>query len=98
MQLVGRPLAGLVPFDEAVSHAFFGREKTRRRSAVTRRPSRDRGAGRAPAPDPLLIVVGDSGSGKSSLVRAGLLPRFRGGNFRTAARSIIGASEFPVRR
>src|SRR3954452_12097056 len=29
----------------------------------------------------LLMIVGDSGSGKSSIARAGLLPRFRGGAF-----------------
>jgi WD40 repeat protein len=29
--------------------------------------------------EPLVMIVGDSGSGKSSLVRAGLIPAFRGG-------------------
>ena len=61
------PFPGLRPFEFNESHLFFGRdgqvEKLIEKLAVTR----------------FLAVVGTSGSGKSSLVRAGLLPALRGG-------------------
>ncbi|MFJ9647643.1 trypsin-like peptidase domain-containing protein [Streptomyces sp. NPDC101206] len=57
------PFRGLAAFTEADADLFHGRaEETRQlREAV--------------AGHPLTLVVGPSGSGKSSLVRAGLLPR-----------------------
>jgi ABC-type Fe3+/spermidine/putrescine transport system ATPase subunit len=61
------PFPGLRPFEFDESHLFFGRdgqvEKMIARLAATH----------------FLAVVGTSGSGKSSLVRAGLLPALRGG-------------------
>ena len=67
VQLVDQPFLGLRAFDEEHAHLFFGREtETEELVEKLRR-------------EPLLMVVGDSGSGKSSLVRAGLVPRFRGG-------------------
>ncbi|MFC8508392.1 trypsin-like peptidase domain-containing protein [Streptomyces sp. NPDC057411] len=59
------PFRGLAPFTEADADLFHGREDETRRllDAVARRP--------------LTLVVGPSGSGKSSLVRAGLLPALR---------------------
>jgi DNA-binding SARP family transcriptional activator/ABC-type glycerol-3-phosphate transport system substrate-binding protein/tRNA A-37 threonylcarbamoyl transferase component Bud32 len=65
------PYKGLEPFDEADSGQFFGRERL-----VERMLSRLGG------PDPLnrfLAVVGPSGSGKSSVVHAGLIPALRAG-------------------
>jgi len=56
------PFPGLRPFAEQDSHWFFGREK--QTSALYRLVDRNR----------FTTVVGSSGSGKSSLVRAGLLP------------------------
>lgn len=58
-----RPYPGLRPFESAEWPIFFGREKMV--DAVVARLVRDR----------LVVVHGDSGSGKSSLVRAGVLPR-----------------------
>ena len=60
------PYRGLLSFEERHSHLFFGRERwvERLEKAVHERP--------------LCIVLGASGSGKSSLVQAGLLPRLRG--------------------
>jgi len=63
------PYKGLRAFDEADSEDFFGRE------AVTARLFER--LTEAPLPARFLAVVGPSGSGKSSLIRAGLLPALR---------------------
>ena len=62
------PYPGLPPFDEADASRFFGRE-----ADVAALLKRLRGGQR------LLTLVGASGSGKSSLVRAGLIPAIRTG-------------------
>lgn len=59
------PYAGLSSFQESDAHRFFGR--SREIAAVVQRLS-DR---------PLLGVVGGSGAGKSSFVRAGLIPALK---------------------
>ncbi|QZY29721.1 hypothetical protein K6T13_03235 [Nocardioides coralli] len=59
------PYLGLVPYDIADSDAFFGREKD---VAACRRRLADTG---------VVAVVGPSGSGKSSLVRAGVAAALR---------------------
>src|SRR5213078_2853055 len=56
------PFKGLAPFEEADAEFFFGRERLV-----------DELAGRLHE-TPFLALVGASGSGKSSLLRAGLLP------------------------
>jgi DNA-binding SARP family transcriptional activator/WD40 repeat protein len=61
------PYKGLAPFDAVDADYFFGRERL-----VADLVARLVGA-------PLLGVVGPSGSGKSSVVRAGLLPALAGG-------------------
>ena len=61
------PFPGLRPFETDEYRLFFGREG--QSDALINRLQRSR----------LLAVVGTSGSGKSSLVRAGLLPALRGG-------------------
>jgi DNA-binding SARP family transcriptional activator/WD40 repeat protein len=63
------PYKGLRSFAEADATDFFGRE-----AFVERLLERIRKAGR------FLAVVGPSGSGKSSAVRAGLVPAIRGGS------------------
>ena len=65
------PYKGLRPFDEADAADFFGREALTAR-LVTRLGEVARASG-------FLAVVGPSGSGKSSVVRAGLLPALRAG-------------------
>ncbi|HEX8284632.1 MAG TPA: penicillin-insensitive murein endopeptidase [Pyrinomonadaceae bacterium] len=61
------PFPGLRPFETDEYRLFFGREG--QSDALVERLERSR----------FLAVVGTSGSGKSSLIRAGLLPALRGG-------------------
>lgn len=59
------PYRGLMPYDERHRELFFGREKVK--AALHRRVMST----------PMTVVVGASGTGKSSLVKAGLLPSLR---------------------
>lgn len=61
------PYRGLMPYDEKHRDLFFGRQK-----AITDLTARV-------TEQALTVVVGASGTGKSSLVKAGLLPRLRNG-------------------
>ncbi|WP_224370987.1 bifunctional serine/threonine-protein kinase/formylglycine-generating enzyme family protein [Hyalangium versicolor] len=63
----GNPYRGLAPFEAEHRALFFGRDSDIR--AVIERLRRQ----------PLVLVAGDSGVGKSSLCRAGLLPRIAQG-------------------
>ena len=62
-KLKGSPFRGLLAFEEGHSSVFFGRE-----GAIARAIAKLRQA-------PFLLVIGASGSGKSSLLKAGLVPR-----------------------
>src|SRR5881398_1812289 len=64
---ITNPFPGLRPFETEEYRLFFGREG--QSDALIARLGRSR----------FLAVVGTSGSGKSSLVRAGLLPALHGG-------------------
>ncbi len=64
---VSNPFPGLPPFEPHQSHLFFGRDEQVEELLIRLGASR------------FLAVVGRSGSGKSSLVRAGLLPALYGG-------------------
>jgi hypothetical protein len=67
--VVDYPFVGLASFGEETAELFHGRvEETEELVECLRRTN-------------LVMVVGDSGSGKSSLARAGLVPRFRGAAF-----------------
>jgi hypothetical protein len=63
------PYRGLLPLEADDAGIFFGRE-----AAVIDALDRLRGLREAPPPR-LLVILGASGAGKSSLLRAGLLPR-----------------------
>jgi WD40 repeat protein len=69
------PFPGLRPFEPEDAHLFYGRERQTRE--LLQRLSNHR----------FLAVVGSSGSGKSSLVRAGLLPALRKGFLFEAGRA-----------
>ena len=82
------PFKGLASFDVADAPYFFGRERL-----VAELVARLVGA-------PLLGVVGPSGSGKSSVVRAGLLPALAGGVLPGSehwAQVLIRPGEHPLR-
>lgn len=64
---IENPFPGLRPFNSDESHLFFGRDG--QSDELLERLGKNR----------FLAVVGTSGSGKSSLVRAGLLPTVHGG-------------------
>jgi WD40 repeat protein len=68
------PYRGLEAFDEEHAHLYFGRESYVQRVLEQLRRGR------------FLAVVGPSGSGKSSLVRAGVVPRLRAGELPGSAR------------
>ena len=61
------PFPGLRPFSQKEDYLFFGREQQVAELVTLLRKQR------------FLAVTGTSGSGKSSLVRAGLLPELQGG-------------------
>ncbi len=82
---VGNPYRGLEPFEMEHRGAFFGRDIEIR--AVEQRLRKE----------PMVVVAGDSGVGKSSLCKAGVLPRF----LRSAAdtgRSLRVSSFVPSRQ
>ncbi|GGQ22143.1 hypothetical protein GCM10010140_60470 [Streptosporangium pseudovulgare] len=72
------PYRGLVPFGEADAEVFHGREVTTAQLLTT--------VSRRLAAPGLVVVTGASGAGKSSLLRAGLLPAIGRGELTAAAR------------
>jgi WD40 repeat protein/DNA-binding SARP family transcriptional activator len=75
------PYKGLRPFFEADASDFFGREEFVERLLAR---MAEKGPGSR-----FLAVVGPSGSGKSSVVRAGLVPALRGGALRGSGRWFV---------
>jgi uncharacterized C2H2 Zn-finger protein/energy-coupling factor transporter ATP-binding protein EcfA2 len=69
------PYPGLRPFDANENHLFFGRDGQSDEILTSLRRNR------------FVAVVGTSGSGKSSLIRAGLLPLLHGGFMAQASSS-----------
>jgi hypothetical protein len=67
----GCPYRGLLPFEEADAEVFYGRERLTAELAVMVAGRARRGG--------MVVVTGASGAGKSSLLRAGLLPKLAGG-------------------
>ena len=75
------PFKGLRPFDEADAPDFFGREGlTQEIIARLSEPGADAR---------FLAIVGPSGSGKSSVVRAGVLPALRQGALPGGTRCVV---------
>jgi WD40 repeat protein len=65
------PYRGLRPLEEADAAIFFGRESQVTKALDSLRRLHDG------APERLLVILGASGAGKSSFLRAGVLPRLR---------------------
>lgn len=63
----GSPFRGLEPFGAKHADVFFGRSEARTRAIERLKNTADAGY-------PFMLVVGPSGSGKSSFVRAGMVP------------------------
>jgi len=78
---VANPYKGLEAFDEADAVDFFGRGDLI--DEILKRFADDGVRSR------LVLVVGASGAGKSSAIRAGLLPRVRGGEGPDSARWLV---------
>ena len=72
---VQNPFPGLRPFEFGDNHLFFGRDQ--QTTELTTRLRKNR----------FVAVVGTSGSGKSSLVRAGLMPELLSGTMASAGSS-----------
>src|SRR5579859_2922708 len=89
----GGPYLGLVPFEERDARLFYGRDELAEQ-LVRRLAGRLDGAG-------MLLVAGESGSGKSSLLRAGLLPRLAAGDLGPGSerwpRRVIRPTASPLR-
>jgi energy-coupling factor transporter ATP-binding protein EcfA2 len=73
-RIVQNPFPGLRSFEESESHLFFGREG--QVDALLDRLAENK----------FVSVTGTSGSGKSSLVRAGLIPALRAGGLNIGSR------------
>jgi len=89
----GGPYLGLVPFEERDARLFYGRDELADQ-LVQRLAERPDGAG-------ILLVAGESGSGKSSLLQAGLLPRLAAGGLGPGSqrwpRRVIRPTASPLR-
>ena len=82
------PFKGLAYFSESDAELFFGRELLTANLTAQLDPDSDRR---------FLAVVGASGSGKSSIVRAGLIPALKRGDTMADGRSPpSGSSSWPV--
>lgn len=80
----GNPYVGLTPFDERHAAVFCGRKALVESTLKALRDQRNRG-------DRLVMLVGSSGSGKTSLLRAGVLPALKGGTAPDGMRALAVA-------
>ncbi len=80
---IPNPFKGLEAFQQTDAHIFFGREDLIRKLLEHLKDDMQNKSAR------FLAVVGASGSGKSSLVRAGLIPEIRAG-------TLPGSDKFPI--
>ncbi len=79
------PFKGLQYFEEADSDLFFGRELLTAKLIDRLRHTQF-----------LLVIVGASGSGKSSLVRAGLIPALKNGQLIDGNRRTEGSTDWHI--
>jgi WD40 repeat protein/transcriptional regulator with XRE-family HTH domain len=87
------PYRGLESFRSQDAEWFFGREVL---TATLIEHLRDLHGREQHGKGGLLLVAGPSGSGKSSLLRAGLIPALRAGALESGALGIPGSAGWPV--
>ncbi|WP_197519403.1 WD40 repeat domain-containing protein [Mycobacterium sp. E2327] len=77
------PYRGWEPFEDVDAGVFFGRDAAIAAGRNALRNMRFPTPDRFPGPESMFVVLGPSGSGKSSFLRAGLIPRLQrdDGNF-----------------
>jgi WD40 repeat protein len=77
------PYRGWEPFDDSDAGVFFGRDAAIASGLGALRDMRFPSPGTSSAAESIFVVLGPSGSGKSSFLRAGLIPRLQreDGNF-----------------
>lgn len=78
---LANPYKGLRPFQEADASDFFGRDTLIKRLSDRLTETSEY--------ENFLAVIGPSGSGKSSVVKAGLIPAIRGGNVDSLANAFV---------
>ncbi len=83
------PYKGLRPFEETDAADFFGRDTLIQRLLERLAPPSSTGGSQTRPDHRFLAVIGPSGSGKSSVVKAGLLPMLRKGGLLGSARWLI---------
>ncbi len=84
------PFKGLQAFEEADADLFYGREQLTATLLARLTQSIQQGEGA------FLAVVGASGSGKSSLVKAGLIPIFKRGMATVEGNRPVDTSKWPI--
>ncbi|OLZ68449.1 hypothetical protein AV521_20025 [Streptomyces sp. IMTB 2501] len=82
------PYRGLAPYRQEDARWFFGRERSTS-ALVTQLRAAERTGG-------LVMLVGASGAGKSSLLNAGLVPALRGGALRDDSGALADAPSSPT--
>ncbi|WP_197518365.1 WD40 repeat domain-containing protein [Mycobacterium sp. E3198] len=71
------PYRGWEPFEDIDAGVFFGRDAAIASGLNALRNMRFPAPDRFPGPESMFVVLGPSGSGKSSFLRAGLIPRLQ---------------------
>jgi len=87
----GPPYRGLLSFEEQDAAIFFGREDEIQQGQEILNRNRQRDVIRS------LLVIGPSGSGKSSLVKAGIVPRLRRNNLDWVILDVMRPGANPMR-
>ena len=81
----GCPYLGLLPFEERDARVFYGRSGLVRQLVQRLLEHLDGGG--------ILLMVGASGAGKSSLLRAGLMPSLAAGALGPGSENVAAASD-----
>jgi WD40 repeat protein len=86
------PYRGWKPFEDIDAAVFFGRDMAIASGLTGLRDMRFPSPDRLPSAGSMFVVLGPSGSGKSSFLRAGLIPRLQRDDQNFAALGVMRAS------